>query len=78
MLAEIDPRPYAAAVMQAEGNLRQAEAQLKIDALDVERNRKLAKDNYVDQADFRFPSRESRGGPRAWWRLARPPLKPRG
>lgn len=52
MLAEIDPRPYAAAVMQAEGNLRQAEAQLKIDALDVERNRKLAKDNYVDKQTF--------------------------
>ncbi len=52
VLAEIDPRPYAAAVMQAEGNLRQAEAQLKIDALDVERNRKLAKDNYVDKQTF--------------------------
>lgn len=52
VLAEIDSRPYAAAVMQAEGNLRQAEAQLKIDALDVERNRKLAKDNYVDKQTF--------------------------
>ncbi len=52
ILAEIDKRPYRAAVMQAEGNLRQALAQLKIDELEVERNRKLAKNNYVDKQTF--------------------------
>lgn len=52
VLAEIDSRPYEAAVLQAQGNLRQAEAQLKIDSLDVERNKKLAKDNYIDKQTF--------------------------
>lgn len=52
VLAEIDSRPYEAQLMQAKGNLTQAEAQLKIDSLDVERNRKLAKDNYVDKQTF--------------------------
>lgn len=52
VLAEIDSRPYEAAVLQAQGSLRQAEAQLKIDSLDVERNKKLAKDNYIDKQTF--------------------------
>ena len=52
ILAVIDKRPYQAAVMQAEGALRQSKAQLKIDELQVERNRKLAKDNYVDKQTF--------------------------
>ena len=52
VLAVIDKRPYQAAVMQAEGALRQSKAQLKIDELKVERNRKLAKDNYVDKQTF--------------------------
>ncbi len=52
VLAVIDKRPYEAAVKQAEGNLRQARAQLKIDQLQVERNRTLAKDNYVDKQTF--------------------------
>ena len=52
VLAEIDSRPYEAAVLQAKGSLRQAEAQLKIDSLDVERNKKLAKDNYIDKQTF--------------------------
>ena len=52
VLAVIDKRPYQAAVKQAEGQLRQSKAQLKIDELQVERNRKLAKDNYVDKQTF--------------------------
>lgn len=52
VLAEIDSRPYEAAVLQAQGSLRQAEAQLKIDSLDVERNKKLAKNNYIDKQTF--------------------------
>ena len=52
ILAVVDKRPYEAAVKQAEGNLLQARAQLKIDELQVERNRKLAKDNYVDKQTF--------------------------
>ena len=52
VLAEIGSRPYEAAVLQAQGSLRQAEAQLKIDSLDVERNKKLAKDNYIDKQTF--------------------------
>lgn len=52
VLAEIDSRPYEAAVLQAKGNLRQAKAQLEIDSLDVQRNKKLAKDNYIDKQTF--------------------------
>lgn len=52
VLAVVDKRPFEAAVKQAEGNLRQAKAQLKIDELLVERNRTLAKDNYVDKQTF--------------------------
>lgn len=52
VLAVIDKRPFEAALMQAEGNLRQAQAQLKIDELSVERNRKLAKDGFVDKQTF--------------------------
>lgn len=52
VLAVIDPRPYEAAVKQAEGNLAQAKAQLKIDELEVERNKKLAKDNFIAKQTF--------------------------
>ncbi len=52
ILATIDKRPYAAEVKRAEGALIQSRAQLKIDELQVERNRKLAKDNYVDKQTF--------------------------
>lgn len=52
VLAVIDQRPYKAALMQAQGTLLQAQAQLKIDELSVERNRKLAKDGYVDKQTF--------------------------
>ncbi len=52
ILAVIDKRPYQAALMQAQGNLRQAKAQLKIDELSVARNKKLAKDGYVDKQTF--------------------------
>ncbi len=52
IIARIDPRPYQAAVERASGALRQAEAQLKIDELEVSRNRKLVKDDYVDKQTF--------------------------
>ena len=52
ILAVIDKRPYIATVKQAEGSLRQAQAQLKIDELSVARNKKLAKDGYVDKQTF--------------------------
>ena len=52
VLAVIDKRPFEAAVKQAEGSLAQAQAQLKIDELQVKRNEKLAKDNYIDQMSY--------------------------
>ncbi len=52
LLAVIDKRPFAAEVKRLEGVLAQSKAQLKIDQLQVERNRKLAKDNYVDKQTF--------------------------
>ena len=51
-LVVIDKRPYEAALMQAKGALRQAQAQLKIDELSVSRNKKLAKDGYVDKQTY--------------------------
>jgi len=52
VLAVVDPRPYKAALLQAQGALRQARAQLKIDELSLRRNSKLAKDGYVDKQTF--------------------------
>ena len=52
VLAVIDKRPYRAALLKAQGQLKQALAQLKIDELSVERNKKLAKDGYVDKQTF--------------------------
>ena len=52
ILAVIDKRPYQAVLMQAKGALRQAKAQLKIDELSVVRNKKLAKDGYVDKQTY--------------------------
>ncbi|MBO6103048.1 MAG: efflux RND transporter periplasmic adaptor subunit [Opitutales bacterium] len=52
ILAEIDRRPYQAKVKAAEASLAQAKAQLKIDSLEVERNRDLAKNNYVSKQTF--------------------------
>ena len=52
VIARIDPRPYEAAVERARGALKQAQAQLEIDQLEVNRNRKLVKDNYVDKQTF--------------------------
>jgi len=52
IIAKIDPRPFQAAVMQAQGNLNQALAQLKIDELEVTRNKTLVKDKYIDQQTF--------------------------
>lgn len=52
IIAEIDTRPYRAEVLNAQGNLAKAKATLKIDQLEVERNRKLVKDNYVDKQTF--------------------------
>ncbi len=52
VIAQIDPRQYEAAVVQAQGDLMQAEAALKIDQLEVKRNEKLVKDGYVDKQTF--------------------------
>ncbi len=52
ILAVIDKRPYEAALKQAEGNLIQARAQLKIDELEAKRNKELAKDGYVDKQKY--------------------------
>ncbi len=52
VLAVVDKRPFEAEVKRLQGVLAQSKAQLKIDELQVERNRKLAKDNYVDKQTF--------------------------
>ena len=52
ILAVIDKRPYQAVLMQPKGALRQAKAQLKNDELSVARNKKLAKDGYVDKQTY--------------------------
>ena len=47
MLAEIDPRPYQNALLQAEGTLLQNQAQLKNAQVDVERYRGLYKEDSI-------------------------------
>lgn len=48
----IDPRPYQAALEQAEGNLLKDQAALKIAEITVERNKELVKENYVSKLTF--------------------------
>lgn len=52
VLATIDKRPYEANVLAAKAAVALAKAQLSIDTLEVERNRKLAEQNYVDKQTF--------------------------
>lgn len=52
ILATIDKRPYEADVLAAKAAFAQAKAQLHIDSLEVERNKKLVEQNYVDKQTF--------------------------
>ena len=52
VLFEIDPRPFEAALMQAKGELAQAEAQLGKTRLDVERDTPLARERAIPQAQL--------------------------
>jgi len=52
LLYEIDPRPYQAALDQAEGNAAAAESRLVRLAADLERSRKLLADGVVSQEVF--------------------------
>lgn len=52
VLFEIDPRPFAAAVEQAKGQLAQAEAQLGKTTLDVKRDTPLAQQSAIPQAQL--------------------------
>ena len=47
LLAEIDPRPYQNALLQAEGTLLQNQAQLKNAQVDVERYRGLYREDSI-------------------------------
>lgn len=51
-LFEIDPRPFAAALAQAEGQLAQAQAQLGKAELDVARYTPLARDKAISQEEL--------------------------
>ena len=52
LLFEIDPRPFAAALAQAEGALAQAQAQLGKAELDVARYMPLARDKAISQEEL--------------------------
>lgn len=52
VLFEIDPRPFEAAVQQAQGDQAQAEAQLSKTTLDVQRDTPLAKQSAIPQAQL--------------------------
>ena len=52
LLFEIDPRPFAAALAQAEGALAQAQAQLGKADLDVARYTPLARDKAISQEEL--------------------------
>jgi multidrug efflux system membrane fusion protein len=49
VLAQIDPRPYEAALAQAKAKLAQDEAQLESDRRDLERNTTLAERNFASK-----------------------------
>lgn len=52
LLFEIDPALYRAAVLQAEGALMQAKAQLSIDEKQLERSRSLLPDKLISEQEF--------------------------
>ena len=52
ILFEIDPRPFEAAVAQAQGHLAEAQAQLGKTQLDVARDTPLAKESAIPQAQL--------------------------
>src|ERR1051326_715202 len=52
VLFEIDPRPFVAALQQAQGQEAQAQAQLSKTTLDVERDTPLAKQSAIPQAQL--------------------------
>jgi RND family efflux transporter MFP subunit len=52
VLFEIDPRPFDAALQQAQGQKAQAEAQLSKAAMDVKRDTPLAKQSAIPQAQL--------------------------
>src|SRR5215467_6252089 len=52
VLFEIDPRPFEAALQQAQGQQAQAEAQLSKTSLDVQRDTPLAKQSAIPQAQL--------------------------
>jgi membrane fusion protein (multidrug efflux system) len=52
LLFEIDPRPFEAALAQAQGQLAQAQAQLGKTQLDVARDTPLAKESAIPQAQL--------------------------
>lgn len=52
LLFEIEPALYRAAVLQAEGALKQAQAQLQIDELQLERSRSLLPDKLISEQEF--------------------------
>jgi RND family efflux transporter MFP subunit len=52
VLFEIDPRPFQAALQQAQGQQAQAEAQLSKTAMDVKRDTPLAKQSAIPQAQL--------------------------
>lgn len=52
VLFEIDPRPFQAALEQAQGQQAQAEAQLSKTAMDVKRDTPLAKQSAIPQAQL--------------------------
>ncbi len=52
ILFSIDKRPFQAVVDSAKAELERAEAQLKIDTLDAQRNENLVKDGYVDKQTY--------------------------
>ncbi|MGH7260391.1 MAG: efflux RND transporter periplasmic adaptor subunit [Nitrospiraceae bacterium] len=52
LLFQIDPRKFQAALDQAAGDLRRAQAQLTKTGLDVKRNEPLAKEGAISQKEF--------------------------
>ncbi|MDR2576485.1 MAG: efflux RND transporter periplasmic adaptor subunit [Puniceicoccales bacterium] len=52
LLYSIDPRIFQAQVMAARGQVRQAEAQLSVDQLRLDRSRALLEEQYISRQDY--------------------------
>ena len=72
LLFTIDPRPFEAALKQAEANLARDAAQLQNSREQARRYAELVKKQYVSQGAIRSDPRQRRRRWKPWWRRTKP------